>query len=249
MPNGGTLTLGAEQYLLEEPDPLVEHLAHGDYVVLSVEDTGAGMDEEHRRQAFEPFFTTKPAGKGTGLGLTTVFKIVQQHAGHIEIESHVGKGTRFRIYLPATDSIDELSQSSDGEALDALPMSTTVLVADDEAMVRRTATRVLEGDGMEVIGAADGNQALRAYSEHGSRIKLVILDLDMPHLDGEGAHEILKGIDPDLKFLVCSGYLDDERERELAEAGVHGFLRKPYDAESLRTAVREVLADVRVTLT
>jgi signal transduction histidine kinase len=245
MPNGGKLTIATGNVTLNEHRARAhEGAIPGDYVMLSVGDTGAGMTDEVRGRIFEPFFTTKPLGKGTGLGLATCQTIVKQSGGHIGVYSEVGKGTTFKIYFPRVE-----------EALDAaarpipagpLPRGTeTLLVVEDEPSVRHLAVGVLQSQGFEVVSASNGQDALHVAREHkGAPIRLVVTDVIMPLMGGKVMAEWLKTTYPDLKVLFTSGYTDETiTPHGVLETGVE-FLFKPYTPATLARKVRAMLDDV-----
>jgi len=246
MPDGGTLTIRGELVVVAKDDPRRPQISPGKNVRLSVHDTGIGMDGEQVSRMFEPFYTSKKAGKGTGLGLATVYRIVDDHWGYIAVESEPGVGTTVQVYLPAADPPKKTARVGPRAPTSAAQPTVkggTVLVADDQAMARNAISRLLERMGLEVVTANDGNEALRAYADRQEEIKLIILDLEMPHLDGAHAYKILKKIDPDVRVLVCSGRLEYDTEQELVDAGVLGILHKPFDARDLTNAVRKALAE------
>jgi signal transduction histidine kinase len=245
MLNGGKLTIETNNATLDE------NYAHthtgtipGDYVMISVTDTGTGMTDEVKAHLFETFFTTKPVGKGTGLGLATCQTIVQQSGGHINVDSEVGKGTTFKIYFPQVE-----------EALDVAvrPIQTgpvtrgteTLLVVEDDPSVRHLARGILETQGYEVLSASNGQDALHVAREHkGSPIRLVITDVIMPLMGGKVMSEWLTTTYPDLKVLFTSGYTDGAiTHHGVLEPGVE-FLPKPYTPAILTGKVRELLDNV-----
>ncbi len=246
MPDGGDLlveakairfdTLGLLDLPLSEP---------GEYVVITVTDTGTGMDENTRRRAFDHFFTTKEPKKGTGLGLAMVFAIVNNHGGRLQLESEQGKGTTFRIFLPTLDGSDDHQttyrlptlKSQDEEADGA----NTILVADDEEGIRIALERVLRKLGYEVLLAEDGQQALKLYEEHVRNIRLVLLDVVMPNLGAEEIFNILKTFNPHIRVLLISGSVKPDDVEHLLEAGAKGFLAKPFEAKGLQEAITSAL--------
>jgi CheY-like chemotaxis protein len=213
----------------------------GDYVMLSVSDTGTGMSDEVKKRLFEPFFTTKPVGKGTGLGLATCQTIIQQCGGHIGVHSELGEGTTFKIYFPRVE-----------QALDAgakviqtgpVPRGTeTLLVVEDEPSVRHLACGVLEALGYAVLSAPNGQDALYvAHGHKGAPIRLVITDVIMPLMGGKVMAEWLKATYPDLKILFTSGYTDDAiAQHGVLEPGI-AFMSKPYTPATLARKVRAML--------
>ncbi|HWO11439.1 MAG TPA: ATP-binding protein, partial [Polyangiaceae bacterium] len=211
----------------------------GDYVLLAVTDTGCGMAGETLARIFEPFYTTKSDGQGTGLGLSTVYGIVRQSAGFIEVDSAVGNGTSFRIHLPrSAQRVDPRAP-----ALRAAPRrgTETVLLVDDEAMVRRVVCRILQLHGFRVLQAGSGNEALLAAERYPHQIHLLLTDLVMPKMGGEQLAEQLRRIRPDLRILYMSGYTEQRVGETLPLAGDVGFIPKPFSPDRLVAAVCSVL--------
>jgi PAS domain S-box-containing protein len=241
MPYGGKLTIITNNVTLDE------NYAHthtgaipGNYVMLSVRDTGTGMTEEVKAHLFEAFFTTKPKGRGTGLGLATCQTIIQQSGGHIDLYSEVGKGTIFKVYFPR---VEQPLDVADKRQTGTLPRGTeTLLVVEDEPTVRHLARDILEAQGYEVIRASNGQHALQVAREHkGSPIRLVITDVIMPVMSGNVMAEWLKSTYPDLKILFTSGYIDDTiANHGLLAAGID-FVPKPYTPAILTHKVRRML--------
>ncbi len=241
MPDGGELTIQTKKNpsIPFEFKNSFKNCKHG-VVLLSVRDTGVGMEEEVLSRAFEPFFTTKEPGKGTGLGLSTVYGIIKNHGGEIQIESRPGKGTEVKIYLPATGerAVEEkpevaLARDEDREMLN-------IMVVDDEVFVREFLTEAIKSFGHRVIECSSGAEALSVYEEEDERIDLVILDMLMPGMDGKETMSRLKKKDPGVKVIIASGYLPDEDAEELAKMGVDALLRKPFRIEELRKAIEQV---------
>jgi signal transduction histidine kinase len=242
MPNGGKLTIATNNVTLDE------NYAHthpgaipGDYVMLSVSDTGTGMTDEVKARLFEAFFTTKPKGKGTGLGLATCQTIVQQSGGHIGVYSEIGKGTTFKIYFPRVEQ--PLDDAARTVQTGPLPRGTeTLLVVEDEPSVRHLTRGVLETQGYEVLSASNGQDALHVAREHkGSPIRLVVTDVIMPLMGGEVMAEWLKTTYPDLKILFTSGYTDDAITHHGVLEPRVAFLPKPYTPGVLARKVRAML--------
>jgi len=240
MPEGGRLSIRAWRQTIDTDSERFDLLSPGNYVVVEVSDTGVGMSEATLARIFEPFFTTKPKGKGTGLGLATAYAIVRDHGGHIAVQSVPGEGTSFSIYLPATTMAPAQAQR-ETQANAASKVRGTVLVADDEELVRYATTRVLEHAGMTVLTANDGAEAVAVFKARGEAIDLVILDLDMPELNGEQAYREIRGLAPRARVLISSGYVLRQRQRVLRQLGVQGFLHKPYDSMTLLGAVAKAL--------
>jgi signal transduction histidine kinase len=242
MPNGGKLTIATNNVTLDE-DYARAHTGAipGDYVMLSVSDTGTGMTDEVKARLFEAFFTTKPKGKGTGLGLATCRTIVQQSGGHIGVYSEIGKGTTFKIYLPRIEQ--PLDVAARPIQAGPLPRGTeTLLIVEDEPSVRHLAAGVLEAQGYNVLRANNGQDGLRVAREHrGSPIRLVVTDVIMPQMGGKVMAEWLRTTYPDIKILFTSGYTDDAiAQHGVLETGV-AFLPKPYTPGILARKVRELL--------
>jgi PAS domain S-box-containing protein len=240
MPEGGRLVLETENIVLGE-DYAHLHLEArpGEFVRLRVSDTGQGIPPEVRPRIFDPFFTTKGPGKGTGLGLAMVFGIVKQHQGWIDCYSEVGQGTRFDIYLPRETG------TSPAPAPAPVPTPTgggseTILLVDDEAIIRSLGRTVLQRLGYRVLLAEDGRQAVELYRRERDRIDLVILDLTMPNLSGRDAFRQLMQIDPSVRVVFASGYSADHIG-DFEKEGALGFINKPYRPQDLASTVRAVL--------
>ena len=241
MPEGGCLTIGTG--LQELDDEYVAAHGYGKpgmYALITVADTGYGMDAETQKKIFEPFFTTKGIGEGTGLGLAVSYGIIKQHGGYINVYSESGQGTVFRIYL----QLIEESAFSVKEIEPTVPVkggTETILVAEDDASLRKLTRIVLESYGYNVITAEDGEDAITKYTENRGRIDLVILDMIMPKKSGKEACEEIKKLSPGTKILFLSGYtMDIIKTRELTEAGFD-FILKPVVPRDLVRKVREIL--------
>jgi signal transduction histidine kinase len=244
MPNGGKLTIATENVAFDDHDAHTHAgIIPGDYVMLSVSDTGTGMTEEVKKRLFEAFFTTKPLGKGTGLGLATCQTIVQQCGAHIEVQSELGHGTTFKIYFPRV----EQAAARPKKTVAAVPLlrgTETLLLVEDDASVRQLACNILEAQGYTVLRASNGQDALRVAREHKEPpICLVITDVIMPVMNGRVMAEWLKITYPGLKILFTSGYTDDViSQHGVLEAGT-AFLAKPYAPATLARKVRSMLDD------
>ena len=240
MPDGGQLIIKTENTRLDDEYCMTHIEANpGDYALISVSDTGHGMDEQTLNHIFEPFFTTKEKGRGTGLGLATVYGIVRQHGGHVACDSKPGLGTTFKIYLPVIKGEPKLTAPIDEKGL--LVGKETVLLVDDEEMVRDLGKRILERSGYTVLSAANGQEALQLYKREQGRISLVILDLIMPQMGGKECLEELLTIEPRVKVLIATGYAAEGQTKDTIETGARGFVGKPYDMKQMLQAVREVL--------
>jgi PAS domain S-box-containing protein len=242
MPNGGKLTIATSNVTLDANYTRTHTgVIPGDYVMLTVSDTGTGMTQEVKARMFEALFTTKPSGKGTGLGLATCQTIVQQSGGHIDVDSEVGKGTSFKIYFPQVDK--PLAVAAGRGQTGPLPRGTeTLLLVEDEASVRHLAWKVLESLGYRVLRANNGQEGLRVAREcKGQPVHLVITDVIMPQMNGKVMAEWLKTTYPEIKVLFTSGYTDDAiSQHGVLEPGV-AFLPKPYTTATLARKVRAML--------
>jgi PAS domain S-box-containing protein len=245
MPKGGTLTIVTDLAAIDE----AACEAHGceiagNYVIITVSDTGMGMSKETMKRIFDPFFTTKNIGKGTGLGLSIVYGIVRQHNGFIDVDSEQGKGTTFRIHLPAIEAVaTEKTEPTPANVVDK--GTETILVAEDDRALRELSQTVLESFGYKVILAEDGQDAVRKFTVHNKEIGLVILDMMMPKMTGVEAYEAIRDIRPGVKSLFLSGYTADKvRETGLIADGME-IVMKPISPRDLLKTVRRVL-DSRV---
>jgi CheY-like chemotaxis protein len=210
----------------------------GNYVLLRVSDTGCGMDEETRERVFEPFFTTKEMGRGTGLGLASVYGIVKAHGGYIELDSEVGQGTTFKIYFPACGrGSDQVPESHDH----LVRGNATVLLVDDEDSIRDVGSELLRAMGYQVLLAENGKQGVAVYEKHSDSIAIVLLDIVMPEMGGGEAYDRFREIKPDVKVLLMSGYSVDDQASEILQRGCNGFIQKPFSMAFLSKKIREVL--------
>jgi len=240
MPAGGKLTIETANVVLDEA-----YAAHhlevepGEYVLLAVSDTGTGMSDEVKAHLFEPFFTTKEEGKGTGLGLATVFGIVKQNKGHVWVYSEPGQGTTFKIYLPRVS--EDAARPVQPLTLSAARGSETVLLVEDETVVRELVGDILAAQGYRVLVAQDGVQALQVGKDHEGPIHLLVTDVVMPRLSGKALADQLRSGRPEVRVLYTSGYTDNAIARHgVLDEGVH-FLSKPFELEALARKVRDVL--------
>jgi signal transduction histidine kinase len=241
MPSGGELTVTTANVVVGAAGLReVPGIVPGNYVLLAISDSGTGMPEEVKAHLFEPFFTTKPPGKGTGLGLATCFGIAKQSGAHIAVESELGKGTTFRFYFPQVQDPVEPVQAA-GPGVPAAGGSETVLLVEDEPMVRELAAMTLRERGYTVVEAGDGEEGLRVAQQHQGKIDLVLTDVVMPAMGGKEMAVALRASRPDLKILFTSGYSEEViGEHGVIRRGKH-FLQKPFLAASLARHVREVL--------
>lgn len=244
MPEGGKLLIETQNVTLDQEFcKRYAEVKPGEYALLSISDTGHGMDKETLEHIFDPFYTTKEVGKGTGLGLAIVYGIVKNHEGYIMCYSRPRTGTSFRIYLPAVDSETESVHMTDSQDSDpfALRGNETILLVDDEEFIRELGVDVLGQAGYKVLTASDGEQALSLYRQERGRIDLVILDLIMPGMGGTKCLEELLKIDPQTQILIASGYSPDASTKDSLETGARGFIIKPYDTKRLLELVRSIL--------
>jgi PAS domain S-box-containing protein len=241
MPQGGRLRIETKDVSLSEPylDD-AGSVESGDYVVLSIADTGIGMNSEIKQKIFEPFFTTKEEGKGTGLGLAMVYGIVKQSGGSIRVHSEAGAGTTFMVYLPAVEEFVK-AQSNGSRHIEAPGGTETVLLVEDEDMVRELVVEVLETEGYTVFSARRGAEALRLCAEQIMPINLLITDVVMPEMSGRELAEHLTARHPEIKVLFISGYTDDAIFRHGVQESNVAFLQKPFTTSELAAKVRSVL--------
>ncbi|HSY91515.1 MAG TPA: ATP-binding protein, partial [Candidatus Binatus sp.] len=251
MPSGGKLTIETSNVTLDE-DYARFHapLRPGEYVMIAISDTGAGMDSDTQSHIFEPFFTTKGT-KGTGLGLSTVYGIVKQSGGYIWVYSEVGRGTTFKIYLPRVPSTGEMAGETTGETVARLaapidyrkvePGTETILLVEDEANLRYLARQYLEKQGYKVIEAADGAVAMQIAVAHEKVIHLLLTDVIMPGMNGRELAQRIAEIRPNVKILYMSGYTENViGHNGMLDAGIR-LLQKPFNLRDLKSIVREVL--------
>ena len=240
MPDGGKLIFETSDVVLDEEYARMHVDAKpGPHVLLAVTDTGSGIDKDALEHIFEPFYTTKGVGEGTGLGLAMVHGIVQQHGGHVRCYSEPGQGTTFKIYFPALVSAEEKEEI----IVRKMPRGgqETILLVDDDELIRDLGSRILSKSGYKVITASNGKEALDVYERRGSEIALVILDLIMPEMGGKQCLEGLLSLDPAVKVVIASGFSADGQTKDTLAAGAKGFINKPYDIRQMLEVVRAVL--------
>jgi CheY-like chemotaxis protein len=239
MPRGGNLTIQTENLVIDSRTHTIHRWAKpGRYLLLTVSDTGGGIDPTIRERVFEPFFTTKKPGSGTGLGLATVYAIVQQHEGEVRFHSQPGLGTTFEVYLPATDR--KLPELEKEEVAEAVGGSETILVAEDEDMVRHLVVRILEDAGYRVLVARDGREAVSIFKQHADEVDLVLFDVIMPRLTGPEAYSAILLENPDVPAIFTSGYSNAESFADVQRMAAQVF-PKPYTPDALLREVRRVL--------
>jgi nitrogen-specific signal transduction histidine kinase/CheY-like chemotaxis protein len=245
MPGGGVLKLEARNLSLGDGDPrLVLPAKPGDYVEVTVSDTGVGIPPEIIHRIFDPFFTTKPAGKGTGLGLSTTLGIVRSHGGIIRTESTPQKGATFFVYLPAAAAATPVRAKAAGPAGPAGPAGRgeLILLVDDEPSIRETAQRILETYHYKVLTAVNGEDAMNLYLKHRGQVRLVLTDVMMPVKGGTALIRSLRALDPRLKVVATSGLDQPLQGTDLAGLGVAGILPKPFAAADMLNAIHQQLS-------
>ncbi|MDQ1278251.1 MAG: two-component system, cell cycle sensor histidine kinase and response regulator CckA [Thermodesulfobacteriota bacterium] len=240
MPGGGTIYLETENIILDDEQGLAYTVQPGRYVKISMTDTGTGMDAKTRERIFDPFFTTKEMGRGTGLGLATVYGIIKGHGGSINVFSEPGHGTTFTIYLPASEQEMVKEKTATGTIARG---SETILLVDDEKMVLEVGRDLLEVMGYQVYTAGSGQEAITVYMEKRNEIELVILDMIMPGISGGETFDRLRKINPGIKVLLASGYSITGQAQEILDRGCNGFLQKPFHPEKFSNMIREMLDD------
>jgi len=242
MRSGGRLTIETANVVLDEAYARAHiGVTPGRYVMLSVSDTGVGMNREVKERAFEPFFTTKEKGKGTGLGLSTVYGIVKQSRGNIWVYSEQGRGTTFKIYLPWVDEPLEEARQKKVIEEDIPRGNETVLVVEDEGEVRRVIVEILGRQGYRVLDASHGNEALLIHEKHGGPIHLILVDVVMPGMSGSELAKRLAPLHPEIKILYMSGYTDNAIVHHGVLARGVNYIQKPFTMDGLTRKVRQVL--------
>jgi PAS domain S-box-containing protein len=242
MPNGGTLSISAENCLADEQYVAMNRQAkQGSYVAIAVTDVGMGISPEIMAKIFEPFFTTKELGKGTGLGLSSVKAIVKSHDGFINVYSEVGRGTTFKVYLPAQASPGELTE--EGLAVETLPRGEgeTILVIDDETSILSITSETLQSYGYNALTACNGAEGVAIYAQQRKKIALVLTDLSMPVMDGRATIYAILKINPKAKIIAMSGMDEAESVAKASTAGIKHFISKPYTASTLLKTVKTIV--------
>ncbi len=239
MPYGGILSITASNFYVDQNYVRMHTDAKvGSYVVITVSDTGTGISPKIMDRIFEPFFTTKEHGKGTGLGLSTAHAIVRGHGGFITVYSEVGGGTAFRVYLPAIKT--EMQEACEHQPELPIGNEELILVVEDEESIRDVTFSTLEENGYKVLNANDGAEAVALYAENMDKIKVILMDMMMPVMDGQASIRAIRKINPQVKIIVVSGLAEKDRLKNVTEY-TNAFLPKPYTAERLLKTVHEVL--------
>ena len=237
-PQGGVLTTKTENTTIEKDLAKPYRVKAGAYVKITVTDSGIGMDEKTRRRIFDPFFTTKEMKRGSGMGLASVYGIIKNHDGFINVASQIGRGTQFEIYLPASRNRPVLRIQSEKKFG---PGPRTVLLVDDEEMIIDVGKRMLDKLGYVVLTATNGEEAVEIYRTYRDKIQLVILDMVMPKVSGGEAFDRLKQINPAVKVILCSGYSINGQAADILKRGCSAFIQKPFDLERLAQQIGTVL--------
>ncbi|MGA1865817.1 MAG: response regulator [bacterium] len=238
MPGGGDLIIKTMNITQEDFKRKMYDPKPGNYVLLAVTDTGIGMDRNTRKRIFEPFFTTKEMGRGTGLGLASVYGIIRGHEGHISVESKKGHGSTFTIYFPATKKrVRNTAKDSDR----FIKETGTVLLVDDEEIMLDVGREMLEVIGYRVLTANNGNEAVEVYKNNRDTIDVVLLDMVMPNMGGGETYDQLKEISPNIKVVLASGYAIDGEATMILQRGCNGFIQKPFNVSELSQKLGEIL--------
>ncbi len=238
MPGGGDLYIDSENVDFMDSSLKPYEIKPGRYVRISITDNGIGMDKATQEKIFDPFFTTKEMGRGTGLGLASVYGIMKNHGGFIDVYSEKGRGTTFKLYLPAT----EKEAVKEAPVIEEIVMGKeNILLVDDENLIIEVGKHMLEKLGYVVFTSENGEEAIQIYQENKEKIDLVILDMIMPGMNGEKVFDRLKEINPKIKVLLSSGYSVNGQATHILEKGCKGFIQKPFDLHTLSQKMREVL--------
>ena len=239
MPGGGDLFLKTLNTTHKDMRNKPYKVTPGNYVLLTVRDTGVGMDKKTMERVFDPFFTTKAIGMGTGLGLASVYGIIKFHAGYIDVESQEGHGTTFSIYLPASEK--KVIMEEREKAAEVLMGTGTILLVDDEDIVLDACKRMLNALGYEVLLARSGKEAIELYKANKDKVDLVLLDMVMPEMGGGETYDQMKEINPTIKVLLSSGYSIDGQATDILDRGCNAFIQKPFSMSDLSQKIRAVL--------
>ncbi|MBW2170683.1 MAG: response regulator [Deltaproteobacteria bacterium] len=240
MPDGGNLILKTMNVTHKDMKSKLYEPKPGKYILLTVTDTGMGMDNEAIERIFEPFYTTKEMGLGTGLGLASAYGILKAHGGYIDVDSKKGRGTTFSIYLPASEKeVQRFVRTRER----VVKGTGTVLIVDDEEAVLEVGKGFLEAMGYQVFTASNGKEAIKIYKNNQDNIDIVVLDMTMPAMSGGEAYDRMKKIDPNVKAVLSSGYSIDGKAAEILDRGCDGFIQKPFTMQELSRKVGEILGE------
>jgi PAS domain S-box-containing protein len=238
MPDGGDLYLETENVELDHNYVKPYKVEPGKYVKITVADTGFGIDKANRKRIFEPFFTTKEMGRGTGLGLASVYGIIKNHGGYINVYSEINQGTTFTIYLPASEKTVLAEKESTAPIMKG---TGTILLIDDEDMIIDTGEQLLKELGYSVLIARSGSDAIEVYKHNHKTIDLVVMDMIMPGMGGGDAFDRLKEINPEAKVLLSSGYSINGQATKIIERGCDGFIQKPFNMKQLSEKIHNII--------
>jgi two-component system cell cycle sensor histidine kinase/response regulator CckA len=241
MPSGGKLYIQTENVTLDENFVGPHDVKPGNYVMISVTDSGIGMDESTLKRVFDPFFTTKAKERGTGLGLASAYGIIKNHDGIITVYSVKGQGASFKIYLPSSGKAVYAVHAVPKLSPDISVGTETILVVDDEKMILSAGRALLEKIGYRVLAADCGRKALSIYEADKAEIDLIVLDMVMPDMSGADTYDRLKKINPAVKVLLSSGYSMNGQAAEILDRGCNGFIQKPFTVKAISQKVREIL--------
>lgn len=241
MPHGGTLSFTIEVVDKKELKHLFSEASEQHYVCVSIKDTGCGIDEQTRKRIFEPFFTTKEFGKGTGLGLATVYGIMHGHRGFIDVDSKIGIGTTFHLYFPLNPEETEIDRQTQEAQVEIKGGTETLLVVEDEEMLLELLTEILVSKGYNVLSARDGLEGINVYAAHKDEITLILTDMGLPKLNGFDMFMKLKKINPDILAIFASGFLEPNMISEAYRAGAKEFVQKPYEPNNVLKKIRTVI--------
>jgi len=239
MLGGGKLIIKTSNVTHEDMKGKMYDPKPGSYILLTVMDTGTGMDKETQERIFDPFFTTKGMGKGTGLGLASVYGIIKGHAGYIDLYSEIGRGTTFQIYLPASDK--EVDIKPVEKLIDVNIGTETILLVEDEEVVLDVGIKMLGKMGFTVLAAKSGEEAINLYKEKQDSIDMVVLDMVLPEMGGGEVYDAIKEINPDVRVLLASGYSLDGQAKQILNRGCNGFVQKPFNLRELSVKIKEIL--------
>ena len=238
MLEGGDLYLNTENVTLDSSYVKPYKVKPGRYVKISVTDTGVGIDKDTQKRIFEPFFTTKEMGRGTGLGLASVYGIVKSHGGYINVYSELDQGTTFTIYLPASG---KQVVEDESVAADIVRGTGTILLIDDEQMILTVGQELLEELGYTVLPAMSGQEAIEIFQKQHAEIDMIIMDMVMPGMTGSETFDRLKQISPDAKVLLSSGYSVDGQASDILKRGCDGFIQKPFNMNQLSQKIKNIM--------
>jgi PAS domain S-box-containing protein len=241
MPNGGLLNITVEVVEQRKLREQFTAASNERYVCIAVSDTGTGIDPQNKHRIFDPFFTTKEKGKGTGLGLSVVYGVMQTHHGFVHVESEEGKGTTFFLYLPIPHESEVTQRQDDSNNSEIAGGTEKILLVEDEEMLRSFVQELLESNGYFVYTAADGLEAITLYTIYKNEIDLVLTDIGLPKITGIEEFKKLREINPQVKILLASGFLEPRTKSELLDAGAKGFIQKPYVPNEILKEIRKIL--------